>query len=356
MSVDVSVVVPVYNTARFLSQCVDSLVNQTLKSIELIFVDDGSTDNSVEILEQYQANDERIIILRQDNLTAGAARNNGMKHAKGKYIIFLDSDDYFDLTLLEKAFRCAEKNRAEIVFFRHYHCDLQTGVISRYPFWMRRGVFSGESLGNKVFFGYLCVPWNRLCLRSFIENYHLVFQPIHKHNDVYFGLLSVALAERIACIGKPLVYHRINNPESLQGRDLPSYPYLNQVFPALKRSLKALGRFQGSIRDGYNQSLSSSIQTRARAKPQVALSKDYYTAMKRDMIPELFDSFEDFPNDAIIPGVIYRSMDYENYLFLLLDTIVNQQNDLLSEKSFDYIVGHALLAIPRFILYKVLRT
>lgn len=92
MSVAVSVVVPVYNTAQYLNQCVDSLINQTFRDIEFIFVDDGSTDNSVEILEQYQKTDRRIKVLKQKNLHAGVARNNGMKEATGKYIVFLDSD------------------------------------------------------------------------------------------------------------------------------------------------------------------------------------------------------------------------------------------------------------------------
>ena len=120
MSVDVSVVVPVYNTELYLNQCVDSLLAQTLKNVEFIFVDDGSTDRSVEILKEYQQKDPRITILQQKNQFAGVARNNGMKAATGKYIIFVDSDDFFEPTMLEEAFNCAEANQAEIVAFDFY--------------------------------------------------------------------------------------------------------------------------------------------------------------------------------------------------------------------------------------------
>ena len=84
---DISVVVPVYNTSRFLRQCVDSLINQTWKDVEFILVDDGSTDDLLEILKEYQKRDARIKVLEQKNLHAGVARNNGMKQATGKYII-----------------------------------------------------------------------------------------------------------------------------------------------------------------------------------------------------------------------------------------------------------------------------
>ena len=96
----VSVVIPVYNAAPWLRQCLDSVVGQTLREIEIICVDDGSTDESPQILEEYAQADERVRILHQQNQYAGVARNNGLAHASGKYIIFWDSDDYFDLDAL----------------------------------------------------------------------------------------------------------------------------------------------------------------------------------------------------------------------------------------------------------------
>lgn len=343
---NVSVVVPVYNTARYLPQCVDSLINQTLRDVEFIFVDDGSTDNSVEILEQYRKKDERIKILRQENMHAGVARNNGMKQATGKYIIFLDSDDYYDLTLLERAFRCAEKNQAEIVFFGHYIYDIQTGKIRKYPFKVKRGVFSGEMLGVRVFSFIYTVPWNKLYLKSFLVRHKLEYQAIYMYNDVYFVSLSVALAERIVCLNKRLVYYRVNNPYSLQGRGTIAYPYFIQCWTALKQSLIEHGIFHGCIKNAYNKWVSNSIEWRTRSKPEVMLSKQYYSEMKKNLVPNLFESPEDFANDKVIPGVIYESTDYDHYVILLVE---RTEDEMISKKSKDYIVGHALLAIPRII-------
>ena len=341
---DISVIVPVYNTARYLHQCIDSLINQTWKDVEFIFIDDGSTDGSYEILKEYREKDERIKIIRQENMYAGVARNNGMKHANGKYIIFLDSDDYFDLTLLEKAFHCAEKNQAEIVYWWHYLYDNRTGKILKYPFRKYHGVFSGEMLGENMFTTLSVVPWNRLYLRSFLIRQNLEFQTIHKHNDVYFGLLTVALAERIVCLNKYLVYYRINNPESLQGRGTIAYPYLIQVYIAVKQHLIENGIFHGNIKKAYNKRLSNSIERRTRSKKEVMLSKEYYFEMKKNLVPNLFESPDDFADNTIIPRTIYESSDYDNYVMLLFERM---KDEMISKKSRDYIVGHAVLAVPR---------
>lgn len=344
---DISVVVPVYNTSRFLRQCVDSLINQTWKDVEFILVDDGSTDDSLEILKEYQKRDARIKVLEQKNLHAGVARNNGMKQATGKYIIFLDSDDYFDLTLLERAFRCAEKNRAEIVFFGCYWFDDQTGAMEKKPFQTREGVFSGEMLGEKVFSTFNVAPWNKLFLRSFVEKHHLEFQTLHRFNDVYFGLLSMALAERIVCVDEPLVYYRFNNPESLQGKRVAAYPYYIECYSALKQSLTARGKFHGQMRSAYNKTASANIERKAEAKPEIKLSKQFYTEMKKNLIPNLFDAAEDIPDFAVNLKAIAQSADYEHYILLQFETLKNEM--VSSKKSKDYIIGHALLAVPRII-------
>lgn len=347
---DISVVVPVYNTARYLRQCVDSLINQTLKNVEFIFVDDGSTDDSVEILKEYQKRDVRIKVLEQENLHAGVARNNGMKQATGKYIIFLDSDDYFDLKLLEKAFLCAEKNRAEIVFFGHCNYDNQTGEIVKRPFHMKRGVFSGEGLGESVFSSFHLAPWNKLYLRSFLIRHNLEYQAVYKHNDVYFVSLSIALAERIVCLNRRLVYHRVNNPQSLQGRGTIAYPHLIQCCTALKQSLIERRKYYGCMKNAYNKVVSHSIERRSRSKPEVMLSKQFYSEMKKNLVPNLFETPEDFADNTVIPSAIYESTDYDHYVLLLVEKM---ESDMISKKSKDYIVGHALLAIPRKIKHAI---
>ena len=123
--VKVSVIIPVYNVEPYLKQCMDSVVGQTLKDIEIICVDDGSTDGSLDILREYAAEDNRIQIIEQKNAGAGAARNNGMRHATGKYLSFLDSDDFFEPRMLEKAYDLPEKDQADFVAYKsdQYHTE-----------------------------------------------------------------------------------------------------------------------------------------------------------------------------------------------------------------------------------------
>ena len=114
----ISVVVPVYNAEKYIKESLDSIVNQTLKEIEIICVNDGSTDSSLQILKQYATKDNRITILSQPNSRLGATRNAGITVAKGQYITFLDADDFFELNMLEKSYEKARLTNSDIVVWR----------------------------------------------------------------------------------------------------------------------------------------------------------------------------------------------------------------------------------------------
>ena len=113
-NIAISIIIPVYNVEKYLRECLDSILNQTFQNFEIICVDDGSTDKSLEILQEYKRKDDRFVILQQRYSGAGSARNNGIRLAEGKYIQFLDSDDYFEPTLLEEMYNHAEKFNADL--------------------------------------------------------------------------------------------------------------------------------------------------------------------------------------------------------------------------------------------------
>ena len=113
----VSVIIPVYNVEKYLSKCLDSVINQTLKNIEIICINDGSKDKSLEILEKYKNQDTRIKIINHENNGVAAARNTGYKVAQGEYICFIDSDDWIDATLLEKTYNTIIQDESDIVLF-----------------------------------------------------------------------------------------------------------------------------------------------------------------------------------------------------------------------------------------------
>ena len=218
----ISVIIPVYNSEKYLKKCIDSLINQTFKDIEIIFVNDGSTDNSLSILKQYSKIDNRIIILEQKNKGAGVARNFGMTIAKGEYILFLDSDDFFKKEMIQISFNAAEKTKADIVIFNFFKYNQISGRIKKAVMpikniWWPKKVFNYSSNPNNIFISFYPCAWNKLFRNSFIKENDLYFQDNKRTNDLFFTTTSLAVAKRIYILNKALVYYRIgltNNSQS----------------------------------------------------------------------------------------------------------------------------------------------
>ena len=118
--IKISIIIPVYNTEKYLKKCLDSIINQTLKSLEIICIDDCSTDNCLHILKEYQLKDNRIKIIEQkENKGQGVARNLGLNIAEGKYIMFLDPDDWLELNALEILYKKSKETNADIIHFNY---------------------------------------------------------------------------------------------------------------------------------------------------------------------------------------------------------------------------------------------
>ena len=219
----VSIIIPVYNAEKYLGKCLESLLSQTLQEMEIICVDDGSSDSSPEILKRFQERDGRVRILTQENQYAGAARNNGMKEAQGEYLLFLDADDFFENTLLEKVYNQGKKMEADIVLFGAKQYNDKTGIVSPASWYFKRDAlprenpFSGKTENTDVFALVTPAPWTKLFRREFVEKQGLSFQGLQNSNDVYFVLTALALAEKITYVDEELVFYRVGMKGSLQG-------------------------------------------------------------------------------------------------------------------------------------------
>lgn len=220
----ISVIIPVYNGEKYLEQCLESLERQTLKEFEVICVDDGSVDSSLDILNRYMKADDRFNVIHQSNQHAGVARNNGMKQARGEYIIFLDSDDFFDETLLEKTYQKGKENEADIVLFGGRKYNSKTGEFQEAPYYFHRDylgdltVFSRKDIPEKIMLVSSPAPWTKLYRRQFVIDEKLEFQNFPNSNDVYFTLLSLCIAERITYVDEALVSYRIGMTENIQSK------------------------------------------------------------------------------------------------------------------------------------------
>lgn len=245
----VSVVVPVYNIERYLCQCLDSIARQTLQDIEIICVDDGSTDGSSAILNKYAGSDSRFQLLTQSNLGAGVARNVGMARASGKYLIFLDSDDWFEVDFLEKMVLRAEVTNADITICKSVEFDTDTGC--NFPSeWMLKTeylsgtVFTPEDVASHIFQLTYGWPWDKLYRTAFVKEQQMNYPPLQNSEDLVFVFLSVALSKRIAVLEDIMVHHRIHRKTSVSNSRHHNMeaPYI--ALCLLRKELKKHDRYE----------------------------------------------------------------------------------------------------------------
>ena len=167
----VSIIIPVYNVQEYLKKCLDSVINQTYKNIEIIIVNDGSTDNSYDICKEYEEKDPRVLIINQKNKGLSNARNTGMNKVSGDYIYFVDSDDWLRTDAVEISINLAKKYNADCVassYFSSYHEEEgkeEEIIITKY---------SGEDFADLMTRpkGYSCFAWSRLMKTEYIRYLH----------------------------------------------------------------------------------------------------------------------------------------------------------------------------------------
>ena len=228
--IKVSVIIPVYNEELYLAQCLDSVCKQTLQEIEILCIDDGSTDDSLHILEQFAKKDIRIKVFQQRNQYAGNARNIGIKKAEGKYLCFLDSDDFFAPDLLEKMYDAAEQNQSEIVICEAQYYDDKNGEIIERNIPLEKqflpsniNEFNRNDIAEGLFQITNGWAWDKLFLANFVYKEKLQFAASRTANDGYFVYMALALADRISKINEILVTQRIRNSRSLVNTRIQSW-------------------------------------------------------------------------------------------------------------------------------------
>ena len=212
----VSIVIPVYNSEKYLQQCLDSVANQTWKNLEIVCVNDGSKDDSLSILTAYAAIDNRIRVFTKENEGKGAAsaRNMGLANAVGDYIQFLDSDDFFEPDMVESLVRKAMDTEAEVVICRGQvfdeeqqkvlnilpHPDLQYAPERAFFCWRDCPEYICEIADNYA--------WNKLFKRQLLIDNDLSFTPIPISDDQDISMIAPVLARRVAVIDRAFINYR----------------------------------------------------------------------------------------------------------------------------------------------------
>ena len=293
--VKISVIMPLYNAAKYLEECLDSVLKQTLSQFELICINDASTDATLDILRDFQNRDSRIkILINEKRLGAAYSRNKGLKEAKGKYLSFLDGDDIFDEEMLATAFENAEKNEVDIEMFNGKHVPSETIHNKLYMIhgeeykerYCKR-TFSVKGYEPYEFINWTLAPWNKLYRREFIISNKLEFQSLSCANDVYFVSMALMLAKRIHVLDdkRVMVYVRDHfEPSRISYSRDPMCTYL-----ALEKIATDLGNrgewdnlYQHFYWSAYLNIRYAIIRTKSKEQ-----AEEFYIFMQKDGVKKL---------------------------------------------------------------------
>lgn len=286
-----SVIIPVYNAEKYLRGCMDSVLGQTLRELEVICVDDGSTDGSAAILEEYAEKDSRVRVLRQENKGAGAARNLGIDAARGEFVAFIDADDWVEKSYCGELVQCADEHSADIVVCRAQCFDDATGEPLPSDWMLKEQylpgkAFTPEDIEKYIFQFTYGQVWDKLFRRDFINANGIRFPEMRAAEDTSFAYISLLSAKRIAVQPSVLIHYRVNRAGTTSGSFVryPDAPFtaFNLVYEFLKDS----GKYEAYEQSFLNWAMEYLVWQVCNM-PDKGIRKRYYDELKQLWIPEL---------------------------------------------------------------------
>lgn len=237
----VSILVPCYNVEKYIRQCLDSVINQTLKDIEIICIDDGSTDNTGLIIDEYTSKDERIKVIHKTNSGYGASMNIGLDNASGEYIGIVESDDFVEVNMFERLYTLAKEKNLDIVRCQYFEYktkdDINTLVDSSWV--IQNKVYS--PLEDVTPFMQAPAIWSNLVKKEIIENNHIRFleTPGASYQDTSFAFKLYACCERFFMTDEVFLHYRIDNANSSVNSSAKAN-YVNIEYAEIERFAKTL--------------------------------------------------------------------------------------------------------------------
>jgi glycosyltransferase involved in cell wall biosynthesis len=260
-----SILVAVFNSADYLPQLCGSIIEQGFHDYEVICINDGSTDNSLAVLNEYSHNNQQFSIYSQVNKGPGYTKDRALSLARGKYVLFLDSDDFIEPDTLETVIGHAEHTDAQIVGFPY---DIFTNEVSGYTlvpdtvnarFLPSSSVFSANSIPQTIFQVLTPEVANKLWLRSFLISNGIHFGDLQYAEDYYVSYWSLAIADRITTVHDKAYYHyRKGHTGALTSENLNPLSFIT-AYCALKEKLIELGLFERLRRSYLNRTMSGLV-------------------------------------------------------------------------------------------------
>ena len=351
--VDVSVIIPVYNASDYLEEAIDGILNQTLSDIEVICVDDGSVDNSLEILEKIAERDSRVQYYHQENRGGGAARNVALPKAKGKYIYFMDADDIVDLNALKECFEICEEKKLDFVVFRAMNYAEDTGEYFETPDYTMDEVY--ERVGDKIFtyrdledmiFKMSSTPWCKMYNREFVMSTGARFaEGLIFHDNIFYWDVFLS-AERIFFYDRYL-YTRRRHSASSTGAGDKRYVSSITINNMIIQKFINHGLFEKHKKLLYDHKIYLVFHRYKTIKDE--FKPYFYEHLKEDFTKMLTDErYDEFMsliednNKKRFEYVVYSkdfdefNLSFENLILSIRKNRLNRQNKQLKKKLKSY--------------------
>ncbi len=218
----VSIIVPCYNVSKYVKRCLDSLVNQTYSNIEIICVDDFSTDGTYNILSQFSLNDERVkIFLNKENKGVAFSRQVGLDNASGKYIMWCDSDDWYELNMVEEMLRAMEENKVDLVISNINVIDdenLFRRKVESLVHYENLHLCGKVKLNKNIILNIPRFLWNKIFKKSIIDKYKITFPNVKLSEDCSFFLKYLAVSNLKIYILENKLYNYMRREDSIIGK------------------------------------------------------------------------------------------------------------------------------------------
>lgn len=237
----VSIILPVYNVEKYLKECLDSIISQTYKNIEILIINDGSTDRSLEIINEYKEKDERIRVFSQTNSGLSAARNVGLKNASGEFIFFVDSDDKLSTYTIEHLFNNIVKHQADVAIcsFQYFSdCSIKKFEIDeKWPLVYEKASGKYSIINSVVEKEFCCVAWNKMYRLSIIKNNNMLFSENLTHEDIPWLWQYFSACSNYFYLNERLYYYRLRSDSITSRKD---YLYYSSYLPCYSKILKTI--------------------------------------------------------------------------------------------------------------------
>ena len=240
-NVEVSIVVPIYNVEKYLQRCLESLINQTFSNIEIIALNNGSTDKSLEILNHYAYQDKRILVINNENIGVSKARNIGIKKAKGKYIVFVDSDDWIDANMIEVLHGAIIDNNYDLAMctyvrefanhskekvFNLPEINIYEGIQVKNELLRKLVGPIQKELANPEYLDALGTVWAKMYKTSILKEKNLRFidlKEIGSGEDILFNIYVFNEVSKVILLNKPMYHYWRENDNSITSRYIPNF-------------------------------------------------------------------------------------------------------------------------------------